>query len=83
MIHLTITSKGQITLRKDLLRHLGVKPGDQVAVDVLPDGKATLHALPTDKGIESIFGMLAHPDNPVLTLEEIKEITEEAWAGRR
>jgi len=83
MPELTITSKGQVTFKKDLLRHLGVKPGDKVAVDLLPDGNANFRAVPAKKGIESIFGMLYHPDNPKLSIEDIKRITEEAWAGKR
>lgn len=83
MTILTVTSKGQVTLKKDVLQHLGVKPGGKIVVDILPDGKATMQAMPREKGIEWIFGLLAHPDNPVLTIEEIKKITEDAWAGKR
>jgi len=36
---LTVTAKGQVTLRKDLLRHLGIEPGEQVAIEKLPDGR--------------------------------------------
>jgi len=36
---LTVTAKGQVTLRKDLLEHLGVQPGDKIAVDKLPGGR--------------------------------------------
>ena len=83
MTILTVTSKGQVTLKKDILQHLGVKFGGKIAVDMRPDGKATIQAVPPEKGIESISGLLAHPDNPVLTIEEIKKITEDAWAGKR
>src|ERR1700760_69342 len=38
MSTLTITAKGQVTLRKDLLKHLGVQPGETVTVNKLPDG---------------------------------------------
>ena len=38
MSTLTITAKGQVTLRKDFLQHLGVRPGDKITVDKLPDG---------------------------------------------
>jgi antitoxin PrlF len=30
MNKLTITTKGQVTLRKDLLKHLGVEPGERL-----------------------------------------------------
>jgi hypothetical protein len=29
MSTLTVTAKGQVTLRKDLLQHMGVHPGDR------------------------------------------------------
>ncbi|HEX8895960.1 MAG TPA: AbrB/MazE/SpoVT family DNA-binding domain-containing protein [Terriglobales bacterium] len=32
MITLTITGKGQVTLKQDLLRHLGVGPGEKVEI---------------------------------------------------
>ncbi len=32
---LTITAKGQVTLRKDLLRHLGVEPGEKIEINNL------------------------------------------------
>src|SRR5438067_187061 len=34
MSTLTVTAKGQVTLRKDLLEHLGVEPGDKIAVAI-------------------------------------------------
>ena len=39
MSTLTVTSKGQVTLRKDVLDHLGVQPGQRISVDKLPDGR--------------------------------------------
>ena len=44
MATLTITAKGQVTLRKELLRHLGVEPGQKIEVDTLPDGRVELRA---------------------------------------
>jgi hypothetical protein len=35
---LTVTRKGQVTLRKDLLAHLGIQPGQRIDVEVLPIG---------------------------------------------
>lgn len=42
MSTLTVTAKGQITLRQDLLKHLGVAPGQQVEVHKLPNGTLTI-----------------------------------------
>jgi AbrB family looped-hinge helix DNA binding protein len=44
MSALTITAKGQVTLRKEILRHLGVHPGEKVAVEKLPDGRIEVKA---------------------------------------
>ena len=36
-VTLTVTAKGQITLRREVLEHLGVRPGDKIDVDLLRD----------------------------------------------
>ena len=43
----TISSKNQITLPARLLREIGLKPGDKLAVDV-EDGCLVLHPRPKD-----------------------------------
>ncbi|MGO7565492.1 AbrB/MazE/SpoVT family DNA-binding domain-containing protein, partial [Rhizobium johnstonii] len=35
MATLTLTAKGQVTLKKEVLQHLGVRPGDKIYVDLL------------------------------------------------
>ncbi len=44
MTTLTVTARGQVTFRKDVLEHLGVKPGDKIHLDLLPHGRAELTA---------------------------------------
>jgi bifunctional DNA-binding transcriptional regulator/antitoxin component of YhaV-PrlF toxin-antitoxin module len=34
----TVTAKGQVTRRKEVLRHLGAAPGQKVEIDMLPNG---------------------------------------------
>ncbi|MBV8775574.1 MAG: AbrB/MazE/SpoVT family DNA-binding domain-containing protein [Alphaproteobacteria bacterium] len=80
---LTVTAKGQVTLRKDLLKHLGVRPGEKIEVNALPDGRAELRAAKKGGSIEDFFGSLYQDDTKALTIEEIKEATERAWAGER
>jgi bifunctional DNA-binding transcriptional regulator/antitoxin component of YhaV-PrlF toxin-antitoxin module len=31
-----VTAKGQVTLKRELLQHLGVKPGERIDFDKLP-----------------------------------------------
>jgi len=39
-----VTSKGQVTLRRELLAHLGIQPGQRVDVEVLPGGRSARRA---------------------------------------
>jgi antitoxin PrlF len=80
---LTITAKGQVTLRKELLHHLGVVPGDKVAVDLLPSGRAELRAAKPQGSIEKFIGSLKRPGTKALSIDEISEAAAQGWAGRR
>ncbi len=79
-IVVTVTAKGQITLRKPLLRHLGVRPGDKLEVDLLNNGRLQLEP---QRGtpIDSVFGMLARPGTPQLSVEELNEVAASGWAS--
>lgn len=83
MATLTVTAKGQITLKQELLRHLNVAPGQKVDVEKLPGGQ--LKVMPARKrhSIEAFSGFLAKKGTPRLTITQIKKITEDAWAGKR
>ena len=59
MITLTVTAKGQVTLRREVLKHLGVQPGEKIAVDLLPDGKASLKVARPAGSISDFVGLLA------------------------
>lgn len=83
MSSLTVTAKGQLTLRKELLEHLGVHPGEKIAVEMLPDGRIEIKAEPPAGKISDVFGLLKDQTARVLTIEEINEIAAEGWAGRR
>jgi bifunctional DNA-binding transcriptional regulator/antitoxin component of YhaV-PrlF toxin-antitoxin module len=80
---LTITAKGQITLRKELLQHLGVHPGEKIAIDKLPGGRIEVKAArPTGK-ISDVFGSLKKKNGPSLSIDEINRIAARGWAGKR
>jgi bifunctional DNA-binding transcriptional regulator/antitoxin component of YhaV-PrlF toxin-antitoxin module len=83
MATLTITAKGQITLKQELLRHLKVAPGQRVSVEKLPDGRLMVGAAPKTGSIAKFSGCLAKKGTSKLTIAQIKKITAEAWAGRR
>jgi AbrB family looped-hinge helix DNA binding protein len=83
MSTLTVTAKGQVTLRKDLLEHLGVHPGEKIAVDKLPDGRIEMKAArPTGK-ISDAFDYLKSKDGASLSIEEMNKVAARGWAGNR
>jgi AbrB family looped-hinge helix DNA binding protein len=74
MSTLTVTTKGQVTLRKDLLKHLGVQPGEKIVVDKLPDGRIEIKASrPTGK-ISDVFDFLKRENGPSSSIEDINEV---------
>ncbi len=80
---LTITAKGQVTLRQDLLKHLGVGPGQKIDVDKLPDGRITVRAAARKGAISDFIGCLSQKGGKVLTLDEMNAIAEKGWAGEK
>lgn len=83
MATLTVTAKGQVTLRKDLLQHLGVHPGDKLTVDKLPDGRVAVKAARPAGAISDVFDLLKRENGPSLSIEQMSEIAALGWAGRR
>ena len=83
MATLTVTAKGQITLKQELLRHMNVAPGQKVAVDKLPDGRLVVRPAVQTGSLAKFSGCLAKEGTPRLTIAQIKKVTEDAWAGKR
>ncbi len=81
MTTLTITSKGQVTLRRDLLRHLGVGPGEQIEVQALPGGRIEVRAAQAPGSIEAFIGSLAGRSAKVASLEEIQQAAVAGWSS--
>jgi len=84
---LTVTAKGQVTLRKNVLAHLGVKPGDKIVVENTPDGQVNLKKarkiFPKTGKISDAFGCLYEEGRRAFTIEEINEAIAQGWAGER
>ncbi len=83
MSTLTVTAKGQVTLRKELLEHLGVQPGDKIDVDKLPDGRIEVKAARPKARISDVFGLLKRKGGPRLSIDEMNAIAARGWAGKR
>lgn len=82
MATLTVTARGQVTFRKEVLQHLGIKPGDKIELDLLPDGRGVLKAARSSGSIDDFIGLLAGRSSKVATIEEINIASEKGWAGK-
>jgi antitoxin PrlF len=85
MASLAVTATGQVALRRDLLEHLGVKPGERIDVEKLPGGELRVRAArpvgTIDDFLHALDGKVTL-DKP-LTIEAMNAITEAGWAGAR
>ncbi|KAF0162009.1 MAG: regulator of stationary/sporulation protein expression [Rhodocyclaceae bacterium] len=82
MPKLTVTTRGQVTFRKEVLQHLGIKPGDKIDLDLLPDGRGVIKAARPAGSIAGFVGLLTGRTRKVASIEEINEAATQAWAGR-
>lgn len=82
MTTLTVTARGQVTFRKEVLQHLGIKPGERIELDLLPDGRAELRAVQPRGSFRELAGCLKGRTNGrVLTIEEIADAIADAGAA--
>jgi bifunctional DNA-binding transcriptional regulator/antitoxin component of YhaV-PrlF toxin-antitoxin module len=79
-IELTVTAKGQVTLRQAVLDHLGVKPGAKIGVSLLPDGRVELAPAIAGHDLRSIRGLLRRRGQRPISLREMQDAIE---GGRR
>ena len=82
MTRLTVTARGQVTFRKKVLQHLGIKPGEKVALELLPDGRGLLRAAKPSGSIDGFLGLLANRIKKVATVEEMNEAAARGWADK-
>lgn len=80
MTTLTITAKGQLTLKQELLKHLGVSPGEKIEADKLPEGRIVVRAAAQHGKIADFIGCLSQKEGRKLTIEEMKVIAIRGWA---
>ena len=83
MPKLTITAKGQVTLKRELLQHLGVGPGEKIEADKLPDGRVVVKAATQDGSITDFIGCLSQKGGPKLTLDEMNDVIVRGWAAAK
>ena len=88
MAILTVTARGQVTFRKEVLQHLGIRSGDKIELEFLPDGRAELRAARPAGGWQELGGLLKTKGNgKTLSIDALNDaIAEggaEAGSGKR
>jgi hypothetical protein len=75
-LQLTITAKGQVTLRHAVLQHLGAKPDQKIDVAFLPDGRVELRAVDDAPRIDRLRGALWRSEQRPVSLAEMQAAIE-------
>lgn len=83
MATLKLTERGQVTFRKEVLQHLGVRPGDKIELNLLPNGRGMLEAARPKGSLKDFIGRLKGRSRKVATIDEINEGAARGWAGLR
>ncbi len=83
MATLTVTARGQVTFRKEVLRHLGVKPGEKIELELAPGGKGIIAAARKTGSIEDFIGALDGKTRKTAAIGDIVKATGRGWAGMR
>jgi len=80
---LKITSKGQVTLRREVLEQLGARPGDRIIVEPVAPGRVEIRRADSSAGLSAFVGCLKSASGPTLSLQDIEKAARDGWAGRR
>lgn len=75
----TMTSKGQITVPKEVRDELHLTPGSKIMFVKLPSGHFAVS--PRTGDVSDFLGMLHDPSRPTLTIDEIDEAIAEGGAA--
>lgn len=80
---LVVTAKGKVTLRRDLLEHLGVRPGGKVTISKLPNGTVEIKAACSTGKISDVFGFLkTKRKGRSLSINGMNDVIARGWGYR-
>ena len=83
MALLTVSAKGQVTLKRDLLQHLGIEPGARIDIEKLPNGELRVRAARPGGTVDGFLGLLAGRTRKVATIDELNAAAAAGWAGKK
>ena len=65
----TMTTKGQVTVPREIRDRLGLKSGDKMAFTMLSDGTVVMR--PKTRRLADLAGSLTRPGQPEVTVEDM------------
>lgn len=65
----TMTTKGQVTVPREIRDRLGLEPGDKMAFTLLSDGTVVMR--PKTRRLADLAGSLTRPGQPRVTIEDM------------
>jgi AbrB family looped-hinge helix DNA binding protein len=65
----TMTSKGQVTVPREIRDRLGLKAGDKMAFTLLSDGTVVMR--PKTRRLSDLIGSLTRPGQPTVSIEDM------------
>ena len=80
---LKITSKGQVTLRREVLDQLGARPGDKIVVEPVAPGRVEIRRADPRGSLRTFVGCLKTAGGPTFSIEDIERIARNGWTGER
>ena len=83
MSSLAVTMKGEVTLERELLQHLGVRPGERIEFDKMPGGEIRIRAARPAGSINDFIGRHAGKVSKPISIEEMNEVAAAGWAGEK
>jgi antitoxin PrlF len=66
----TMSTKGQVTIPRDVRERLGLQAGDKIAWSLLSNG--TVVVRPKTRRLVDLVGMLTRPGQPGVTVDEMR-----------
>ena len=80
---LVVTAKGQVTLSRDLLEHLRVRPGGKLTISKLPNGTIEIKAAPSTGKISDVFGFLkTKRKRNSLSINGMNDVIARGWGHK-
>ena len=74
----TMTTKGQVTVPREIRDRLGLRSGDKMAFTMLSDGTVVMR--PKTRRLADLAGSLTRPGQPKVTVDDMNPFTASAAA---